>query len=101
MEDLKQEAQTVVDLLQDYQNKIKTGSKPLEETEEEVEDVEVFQMMDKLETIRVPKRSWGTKFKRQMLAIKKRLNPIKWKFFGPKVQKSYSWTLNPGVDPTV
>ena len=100
MEDLKQEAQTVVDLLQDYQNKIKTGSKPLEETEEEVEDVEVFQMVDgNLETIRYPKRSWMVKLQRQF----RRLNPmeIKRKLFSPKVQKSYSWTLNPGVDPTV
>ena len=89
-------AETVVNLLQQWldQNQIKTGSKTPEETEE----VEVFQMMDgKLETIRYPKRSWVSKFRRQI----KRVNPTKWKIFGPKVQKSYSWTLNPGVDPTV
>ena len=92
MEDLKKEAQTVVEVLQQWLEN--QSSKTREETEE----VEVFQMMDgKLETIRYPKRSWVSKFRRQI----KRVNPTKWKFFGPKVQKSYSWTLNPGVDPTV
>ena len=99
MESLKCQAENVVNHLQQWlenNTKIKIGSKPFEEKEEEVEDVEVF-MMDNLETIRYPKRSWfkrvGSKFQR--------LNPSKWKLFSPKVQKSYSWTLNPGVDPTV
>ena len=84
--------------LESNKTQIKIGSKPFEEKEEEVEDVEVF-MMDNLETIRYPKRSWMVKLQRQF----RRLNPmeIKRKLFSPKVNKSYSWTLNPGVDPTV
>ena len=107
MESLKCEAENVVNHLQQWlenNTKIKIGSKPFEEKEEEVEDVEVFQMVDgggwiQMETIRYPKRSWMAKLQRQF----RRLNPmeIKRKLFSPKVNKSYSWTLNPGVDPTV